>query len=56
MIFGGTNSEIDLQFIYKVNLKEKNSYLISELETSNNEKSCLYNNKVLIFGVKIVVK
>ena len=51
LIFGGTNPEIEQQFIYKVDFNKNDSYLISQMNNYNNEKSCLYKNKILVFGV-----
>lgn len=52
LIFGGQNPEIEKQFIYKIDIANKNPFLVSEMMNTTNDKSCLYKNKILSFGVK----
>ena len=51
MVFGGQNPEIEGQFIYKIEISNKNSYLISQLQNGQNDKSFLLKDKIFIFGV-----
>lgn len=53
LILGGHNPEIEKQFIYKIDIANKNPFLVSEMLHTNNDKSCLYKNKILCFGVGI---
>lgn len=51
LIFGGSNPEIETQYVYKIEILKNNSFLVSEMNTNFNDKSCIFQNKILVFGV-----
>ena len=48
---GGSNPEIETQYVYKIEILKNNSFLVSEMNTNFNDKSCIFQNKILVFGV-----
>ena len=52
-IFGGSNPNLSEQFIYLVDLGKKTCEVVIKMNNMNSNKSILYCDKVLIFGVNI---